>query len=545
MPLLFQKTDILILPEGFLLPKCSKKILRQKQIVEDKMMNRTQYAIKNAGFGILSKILSLLVSFVSRTVFIYVLGSVYLGVNGLYAEILSLLSFAELGFGSAMTFSMYRPVANNDREKIVKLLNFFKKIYSIIACVIAILGLCLIPLLEHIIKGADWLSINELRLYFLIFLFNTVVGYFVSYKFTYLNALQQNYIQTNIEVIVTIVSNVAQIAVLLIFRNFLLFLIINSVVLLCSRVFITIYLNKRYPILKEKAAVPLSKEEKAPIYKEVKGLAVHQFASAAVHSTDNILISVLTEQGVAAVGLISNYTMLINSVLGFVLILFNSITSGFGNLVVASTTQNFRKVFQEINFANFWIYGFCCIAFWVLIPPFITLWIGADNLIDNTAFTLIIINCYLQGQSTAYHNARIAKGNFNKDKTWALVQAIVNLVVSIVCAKKYGLVGIYIGTIVSRMVYVIFRPHSTYTFLFGAKSIEYYKKLAMYFCEVIFAALITKWIVNLFLSDVTISNFILGVLIVAVLPNLVFLILNCKSKEFKTWRQRLMIILDR
>ena len=127
------------------------------------MMNRTQYAIKNAGFGILSKILSLLVSFVSRTVFIYVLGSVYLGVNGLYTEILSLLSFAELGFGSAITFSMYRPVANNDRENIVKLLNFFKKIYSIIACFIAILGLCLIPLLEHIIKGADWLSINELR----------------------------------------------------------------------------------------------------------------------------------------------------------------------------------------------------------------------------------------------------------------------------------------------------------------------------------------------------------------------------------------------
>lgn len=508
-------------------------------------MNRTQYAIKNAQFGILSKIITLVFSFISRTIFIYILGSTYLGVNGLYSEVISLLAFAELGFGSAMSFSMYKPVVDNDHDKIVKLLNFYKSIYRIVACVITALGLCLTPFLEHIVKGADWLTIKELRIYFLIYLFNTVVGYFVAYKYTYLNALQQNYIQTNIEVIVTIVSNIVQVIVLLVFRNFLFYLIANSITLLCSRFFIIIYLNNKFPLLKEKAKVPLSKEEKAPIYKEVKGLAVHQFAGAAVHSTDNILISSLTEQGVAAVGLISNYTMLINSVLGFVTVLFNSVTSGFGNMAASDSPANFKKVFQEINFVNFWIYGFCCIAFWVLIPPFITLWIGADKLVDNTAFTLIILNCYLQGQSTAYHNARIAKGNFNKDKGWALAQAIVNLAVSIVCAKQFGLVGIYIGTVVSRMIYVIFRPNSTYEFLFGEKSIEYYKKLIKYFCEVILAALITKWIVNFMLSDVTIINFILGVLTVAVIPNMIFLVLNCKSKEFKSWRQRLTTMFDR
>lgn len=508
-------------------------------------MNRTQHAIKNVEFGILSKILSLVFSFISRTIFIFILGSVYLGVNGLYTEILSLLAFAELGFGSAMSFLMYKPVADNDYDKIVKLLNFYKKVYRIIACVIAALGLCLVPFLEYIVKGADWITIKELRIYFLIYLFNTVIGYFVTYKYTYLNALQQNYIQTNIEVIVTIVSNIAQVFVLLVFRNFLFYLIANSIILLCSRFFISIYLNNKYPILNEKAEIPLTKEEKAPIYKEVKGLVVHQFASAAVHSTDNILISSLTEQGVAAVGLISNYTMLINSVLGFVTVLFNSVTSGFGNMAASDSPANFKKVFQEINFVNFWIYGFCCIAFWVLIPPFITLWIGADKLVDNTAFSLIILNCYLQGQSTAYHNARIAKGNFNKDKGWALAQAIVNLAVSIVCAKQFGLVGIYIGTVASRMVYVIFRPYSTYEFLFWEKPIEYYKKLIKYFCEVIIAALITKWIVNYILSDVTVISFILAVFIVAVIPNLIFLILNCKSEEFKSWSQRLLTMVNR
>lgn len=398
-------------------------------------MSRTQNAVKNAFFGILSKIINLIFAFAARTVFIYVLGNTYLGVNGLYSEILNLLSFAELGFGTAMTFSMYKPVANDDKKKVVQLLNFYKKIYTIIACVIAGLGLCLTPFLRYIVKGADWLSGRELIIFFLVYLFNTVIGYFVTYKFTYLNALQKNYIQTNIDTVVTTVSYIAQIMVIVIFRSFLGYLLINSAILLISRLFIILYLNRKYSILRQHAEVSLAKEEKKNIYIEVKGLAIHQFSSVAVHSTDNVLISMFTKQGINAVGLISNYNMIMNAVLGFVTTLFNSVTSGFGNLVASSTTENFRKVFKEINFVNFWIYGFCSIAFWNLIPPFITLWIGSDKVIDDVAFTLIIVNCYLQGQSTAYNNARIAKGNFNKDKGWAIAQAITNLVVSIIAAK--------------------------------------------------------------------------------------------------------------
>ena len=151
-------------------------------------MNRTQYAAKNAFWGTAGKIISLLFAFLTRTAFIYILGNTYLGVNGLYSEILSLLSIAELGFGSAVTFAMYKPVASDDTEMIVKLLSFFKTIYRIVAGVIAALGLCLLPFLGYIVKGADWLTAAELKVYFLIYLFNTVIGYFVSYRYTYLNA---------------------------------------------------------------------------------------------------------------------------------------------------------------------------------------------------------------------------------------------------------------------------------------------------------------------------------------------------------------------
>ncbi len=503
-------------------------------------MSRTVNAIKNAGFGILSKILNMVFAFIARTAFINILGTTYLGVSGLFTEVLSLLSVAELGFGSAMTFSMYKPVAENDEKKTIQLLEFYKKVYRIIALVIAVLGLSLIPILPRVVKGADWLSRSELTIYFIIYLFNTIIGYFVSYKFTYLNALQKNYIHTNIDTIIVIISHIIQILVLFMFEDFLLFICANSLILLISRFCIVFYLHNKYAILKAKPDSPLSKYEKGTIYKEVKGLALHQFAGAAVHSTDNILISSMIN--VVTVGLVSNYTMLINSVLSFVVILFNSVTSGFGNLVVASTRDNYRKVFKEINFINFWIYGFCCIAFWILTPPFIVIWLGVDKLIDSGAFALIIINCYLQGQSTAYSNARIAKGDFNKDKWWAVVQALVNLIVSIVCAAKFGLIGIYIGTIVSRLIYVIFRPYSTYSFLFGESCWCYYKKLIKYFMQFMIAAILTTIATQKILATVTVLSFFEAMLIVAVIPNLTFMIFNIRTQEFLSWKERLLNI---
>ena len=507
--------------------------------------SRTKNAVRNSFYGIVSRISGLLISFISRTVFIYTLGSTYLGINGLYSELLTLLSFAELGFGSAMTFALYDPVAKNDHDRIVKLLDFYKKIYRIIALVIAGIGIALVPFLQHIVKGADWLSIAQLRQYYLIFLLNTVISYFISYKFSYLNALQKNYIHINIEAIVTAICAIAQILVVVISKNFFAYLLINSILLTVSRFVIAYYLNRQYPILKERPEKPLNKDEQKPIFNEVKGLVVHQFASVAVHSTDNIIISSLSGLGVVAVGVISNYNMLMNAILSFVKIVFNSVTSGFGNIVAASSTENFHKVFREVDFLSSWIYGFCAIAFWILLPPFITLWIGAENLIDSTSFLLIVINGYLQGQSTTYNNARIAKGDFSRDKLWALAQALVNLVVSVVGAKELGLVGVYIGTVASRLVYVLFRPFSTYQFLFGRHVKEYYLQIALQIVAVLAAGLLTYWTTYKLLQEVSPGSFLIASSIVLVLPNLFFWIVYCRSREFKSWENRILQIIQR
>lgn len=506
-------------------------------------MSRTRNVIKNTFYGVVGKLIGLALSFISRTVFILYLGSTYLGINGLYTEILYMLSFTELGFGSALIFSMYKPVAKGDRENTLQLLSFYKKTYRLIALIILLLGIALLPFLEHIVQGADMVTLSELRLYYILFLLDSVVSYFVTYKYSYLRALQKTYITTNFDTVFNFVSSAVQIAVIIITHSFLSYLLTRIGLQILSRGVVALYLNRKFPILKDKPQIPLGKDERRSIFREVKDLSVHQFAGVAVHATDNIIISSVSGLGIVGVGLVSNYTLIINSVISFVKIFFAQTTAGFGNLSVENSYENYRKVFLEINFLSFWIYGFCSIAFFVLIPPFITLWIGSEYLIDSVSLFLIVISNYLYGQFRSYDGARSVKGNFGKDKWLAFLEAMVNLVVSIIGARVWGLVGVYVGTVASRLVLLITRPMSTYRFLFGCSPLEYYVSMTVYCIATVFSGAVTWFITKGLLAEVTILNFAYATGLVAVIPNLLFLILFARTKEFRALLMRVRSII--
>lgn len=506
-------------------------------------MSRTLNTLRNSAYGIAGKIVLLAMALVSRTIFIQRLGNAYVGVNGLYTEILSVLSFTELGIGNALIFAMYEPVARGRETETVQLLDFYRKAYRLIACAVALLGAALIPFLPHIVKEADFLTLRELRLYYAIFLFNTVCSYFVTYKYSYVNALQKNYIVTTFDTAVSAVISLLQIAVLLLTDDFLAYLLTHSVCLALSRIAAALYLNRRFPILTEKPAEPLPAGKRRRIFTDVKALALGQFASVAVHSTDNIIISSLSGLGVLGVGLVNNYMMLINHVLSLVTVLFNSVVSGFGNLAATASQEKYRRAFEEANFINFWIYGFCSIAFFVLTPPFIALLFGKESLIDNVSFLLIVINLYLQGQCTIYMYARSAKGEFRRGIVPVIVQPIVNLVVSIIGAKTLGLVGVYIGTVVSRLVLVM-RPSLEYRYFFGRSAWEYYGKLVLHFAVTFLAGLAAYMAVQPLSPQASWGRFVLSVCVVAILPNLIFLLLFFRAQEFKAVLVRLKILLS-
>lgn len=442
--------------------------------------SRTGLAAKGSFYGLVGRGAGLVLAFALRTVLIYTLGQQYLGINSLYAGILNVLSFAELGFGSAMTFTLYEPVAKKQDERVRELLQFYKWAYRAIALIIGLAGVCLLPFLPHLVQGAESISAFELRLYFAIFLANTVTSYFVTYKFGLVNALQQSYVRTNTETATSVACGCAQIAALMLTSDFLTYLIANTATLSLSRVVIAWYLNTRYPMLRQAPKRVLPKEERRSILHEVKGLAVHQFSNVAVHATDSIIIAAVPALGVAMVGAVSNYNAIVNAVLSIMLVFVNSTVAGFGNLAAVESKRRFKSVFDEINFMGFWMAGIFTATLCCLSSPLIRLWAGESYVIENASLALILLNFYLQGQSSVYNSARIAKGDFNRDKWWSLAQALTNLVVSIACAPLLGLVGVYVGTVASRLMFVISRPCVTYRFLFGQSPASYFRDSARY-----------------------------------------------------------------
>lgn len=494
-------------------------------------MSRLDYSIKNIKYSYLAAAIGAIVGFVTRTIFVKTLGTDYLGVNGLYANVLGMLSFAELGIGSAMNYSLYKPVANGDKEKIKSLMYLYKKTYRFIALIIFTIGIAIVPLLSYVIKDAGELSHDELVTYYLIFLFNTSVSYLVSYKFSLANAEQKKYIQTNITTVGKIITNIAQIFVLLMWRNYLAYLLIQSIVQLLQHVFTAFYFDKYYPLLKEKNILPLSKKEKAPIVKNIKALVLHRIAGVVVYQTDNILISSFISLSV--VGIVSNYLMIIAFGTSLVSIIFNSVVSSFGNLIATESIEKQHNIFRTYRFLAFWLYGLTGILFYILLTPFVTIWMGTDKTIGEGTLLLLVINYYMTGQRVALLNFRDAAGAYSNDKYIAVAEAAVNLIASIFLVKRIGLLGIYLGTIISGLVSLLTRPVIIYNDLFQISSKEYYWDACFFICVLSLPAIVLKTIQKYVLFEPKIVYLVLLVLLTLILVNLTIIIATRNREEYK------------
>lgn len=494
--------------------------------------SRSQNVKRNIIWGNVSSAISLVLSMVSRSFFITYLGMEYLGVNGLFSNILGLLSFSELGIGTAMNYSLYKPIAQNDTEKIKSLLNLYKKAYRIVAAVISIVGLIIVPFIPQLVNTAN--TYDDLYIYYLLFLFNTVSSYFVTYKYSYISALQKEYILTNVNTLINFIIQVVQIIIIVVTRNFLAYLLVQAVLGLIQKIVTVIYINRKFPIVTEKNIQSLDKETKNKIFSDVKALIVHKIGDASVHQTDNIIISVFVNT--ATVGLVSNYITIQSAVSRFTSIIFNSFTASFGNLIASEKSDKQEKIFDQYHFLGFWIYGFVTVAFISLSQPLMILWgniVGKSMLIDNVTMILYFVTIYLAGQSLTIYNFKIAAGIFNDDKWVAILQAIVNLVVSIAAIKFIGLPGVYVGTIVQRLLPIIWRPIIVYKKQFKKNAISYFRKLIKYMFSTIIACVVNCVIINIIFYEVTFFSFLCMLIVTIFVPNIIFLLLNFRSKEFK------------
>lgn len=412
--------------------------------------SRTKKASRNIIIGVLSKLLIMLFGFATKTIFVRLLGVEYNGVSGLYTNILAVLALSELGVGNVLNYSLYTALRNQDEEKVKDLVSFFKKIYLGIAVAISVLGLALVPFL-HFIINSD-LPVKDLITYYLLYLANSVVSYFVVYKTAVISADQNNYISSICDIVTTILMYAVQIIFLLLYKSFLGYLIIQVSFTFIKNMTMNLMTNIKYPYLRRLNDFKrnLEKEEKNKLITNIKSTFMYKVAAVILNSTDNILISVIV--GTVFVGYYSNYYLIISYMSAFIAVFITGITAGLGNLNSEKNPETSYRMFNILCliFSFIGITGTCC--FINCIQQFIPIWIGSEHVMGFSWVIIIALNFYLNTLMNPIWLFRETMGLFKQVRYLMLITAGLNIMFSLVFGLFFGVPGIIAATFMAKLV---------------------------------------------------------------------------------------------
>jgi O-antigen/teichoic acid export membrane protein len=421
-------------------------------------------------------LLNTLLSFVTRTAFISLLSAEYLGVNGLFSNILSILSLAELGAGGAFVSLLYRPLANHDSKQISSIMAVFQKVYFIIGCTIGVVGVSLVPFLDFFTSGS---AIPNIELIYLLFLSNSAVTYFCAAKKALIRADQKSYLITTYSQITVIVQYATQILILFLTHNFILYLCVQIGCAIGLNAYVSEKSKKIFPYLREKAK-PLT----PTLQKEVKqkiagGFCVHAGYIVA-SGTDSIVISHFL--GLSILGVYSNYLLIIGVAMKLSDMVISAVRASASNLVVSSTEEANYVFFRKLNFLTTTMLGFFGTCLITLLNPFITVWIGT-NYVMEMRLVIMAVMIYLTGWhgiklSTAIY--RDAMGLYYRDRYISLLEGCLNLVLSLLLVKSFGLAGVFLGTVLSSLCTTISSSYLVYHYVFRRSAWDYWKTLLGY-----------------------------------------------------------------
>lgn len=488
---------------------------------------RTKYSLINITVGLGNQIIITLLSFISRTVFINTLGIEYLGINGLFTNILAMLSLAEAGLGASIVYSLYKPVAGNDIQKIKVLMKFYRNIYFVISLIILVLGLALMPFLDFFIKDSN---IKNVHLIYLIFLLNTVAPYLYVHKNSFLNVCQKGYIVTGIYSVSSILSVLIKIGILHFTQNYILYLIIDSVITIINSIILALIVNRMYPYLKTKVKEKLDESTRKGITKNVKAIVFQNIGNYLVFGTDNIIISSFIS--VAAVGIYSNYNMLMEISRTFINQVFNNIYHSFGNLVAKESVEKIYSVYKTYRFLNFWLYSIFTIFLAIMLEPFISIWIGPQFLMEKGLLFILLFIFYEKGMRNSITTIKTTSGIYHEDRFAPLVQAFINLFVSIVLVKFIGIMGVFIGTLVSAIAVPFwYTPFLVYKKIFKTPVSNYYISYIIYL-SIGIATYCTTHFTTHSIEVLNYQSLILKGILCFLIPNFMYVVIFHRTNEF-------------
>ena len=492
--------------------------------------SRVEYSVLNIATGLGGYIINTILGFICRMVFVRCLAADYLGVSGLFTNVLSMLSLAELGIGSAVVYALYKPLAENDERKIASLVEFYGKAYRTIGTFIAIVGILLMPFLNVIIR--DTPNIKEsIYLLYIIYLFNTSSTYFFSYRSSLIIAAQQNYIVGGLNYIITILQSIIQMAYLLITREYIGYLLIQTAGTFIYNILISYIAVKKFPYIKGKEIDPLRENERKSLFRDIKDLTVYKLSGLLVNSTDNIITTFFN--GLATTGMASNYTLLTTTLNSLLNQIFNGLTASIGNYNVTETKERQYSMFKFLNMMNFWIFSWASIGILCVSNDLVKLCFGESYVLGMEIPFVIALNFYTVGMQNAVWTFKQTLGLFRYGKYAQIFTALFNIVFSVLLGYKYGLFGILLATFIARLLTNMwYDPYVVYKYGFFKNPIEY---LVKYFKYIIL--MIINVSICIFLCSIVNTNLIFSIIlkciICSAIPNLVYIIYFFKHDEFK------------
>lgn len=495
-----------------------------------KKRSRTEYSVINMFTGAVGYVINTVTGFICRVIFVRTLGAEYLGVGGLFTNVLSVLSLAELGISSAIIYALYKPIAENDEEKIASIMQFYRKAYAVIGTAVGIIGLLLLPFLKFIIHNPVDIKENIYLLY-LLYLLNTVTSYFFSYRASLFTAMQRQYIVSAYNYAATIIQSILQIIFLLVTHQYIAYLLIRIISVIAYNVFVSRKAVKDYPYIKNKDAVPLSKPEKKSLFINIKALAIGKVSGVLVNSTDNIAITYF--KGLSSVGFASNYTVLSSMVGSLIGLVFNALPGSIGNLNATSTKEQSFEFFKALNLLNFWLFGWGAIGIAFVSTDLVKLLYGESYAMPLYIPLIIAINSFTIGMLQACYTYRSTLGLFRYGQYMGFFTGIFNLALDVILGRQFGVFGIYLATLIARMMTNLwYEPYAVFKFGFEKSPLIFWKRY-MKFLVVLLTAGGLSYLICSFCNFALTANVLIKFIVCTVLPNLVFILIFRKTSEFK------------
>ena len=494
-------------------------------------MSRLERSSKTIAFNFLNTGLTSLLGFVSRTVFIRILGSEYLGLAGLLNNVLGFLAISELGIAAAIGFSLYKPLAEKDYDTVSALMSLYRRAYAVIAGIVAVAGVGLFFFLDFFVPPEQ--QPDGTAVAYFAFLTSNVVGYLFSYKTTLINSDNQAYRIAPIVAIASIVQTTCQIVALLITRSYVVYIIIQIACGILQMVVQNRFITRHYPQVDFRSRNKLDVAVKQQIKRNIGGLVIAKIGDYLVNSTDNLIITKMVS--LTATGIYSNYLMirnLINSVIGT---LFGGITASLGNVVAVETDKRKLEIFETLLFSAFFVYAFEAVCFLCLLNPFIgDIWIGEEFLFDLPTVSIIVINNFLTGLRLPLIHMRSAAGKYMEDAWVPFAFAGINLVASIILARYYGVAGVFLGTIIGSLLTADwYRPLVIYKHVFHVSVWKYFRKYALYVLLGLAYMAGAYLLCSFIATPYVILNFVIKAAIAVSVPILLSVLFFYRTSEFK------------